>query len=497
MISVRHHQLLWIVSLAALLLVGALTHSGSVRSQQPATSSPTSAKEDTPATAFVSRGEQADDLRPLLIGLRAAFQPEGQLATRAAVTAQRRAIAAAQTALLNRLATASVSNVKRYEFIPFLALTVDAALVEQLRAWPEVASIAEDRLQRISLAESVPLIGAPAAWAAGFSGQGQAVAILDTGVDKTHPFLMGKVVSEACYSTTGSGLISVCPGSVASSTDPGSGVNCSVAGCEHGTHVAGIAAGRSATFSGVARDANVIAIQVFSRISGCTSSVDCTGARNSDILSGLQRVHALRNDFNIAAVNLSLGGDAVGANCDETEMAFKAAIDSLRSVGIATIVASGNAGSNGGISSPACISTAVSVGSSGDGSNGSTVNAISSFSNSASFLNLLAPGEWINSSVPGGTFTMFRGTSQAAPHVTGAWAALKSKTPGASVPQVLAALSESGLPINDARNQISRQRIRVDAAVNALSNTPCAYLISPGTQALPLAGRAVPIFRSA
>jgi subtilisin family serine protease len=61
---------------------------------------------------------------------------------------------------------------------------------------------AEDTLSAPTLADSVPLIGADVAWAAGYSGAGQAVAILDTGVDKTHPFLTGKVIAEACFSST-------------------------------------------------------------------------------------------------------------------------------------------------------------------------------------------------------------------------------------------------------------------------------------------------------
>ena len=72
---------------------------------------------------------------------------------------------------------------------------------------------------------------------------GQTIAVLDTGVDKRHPFLSGKIVSEACYSTTnvGSQVSSVCPGGVQESTAPGSGVPCdlSISGCYHGTHVAG------------------------------------------------------------------------------------------------------------------------------------------------------------------------------------------------------------------------------------------------------------------
>lgn len=430
---------------------------------------------------LLQRAQDEGQVR-VIVGLRASFQPEGLL-TRAAAQTQRAAIARAQTSLLSRLAGVRFGNVKRFALMPYLALEIDAAGLARLAELPDVVSLQEDQLRRPSLAESVPLIGAPAAWASGFSGTGQAVAILDTGVDKTHPFLAGKVVSEACYSTTSAVSSSVCPGGVAQSTATNSGGPCSLGDCAHGTHVAGIAAGSGTSFSGVARDANLIAIQVFSR--GNTANVcgdtpaPCVLAFDSDVLLGLQRVQALSSNLKIAAVNMSLGGGSFSANCDISQAVYKTAIDNLRSVGIATVIASGNEGGTATLSAPACISTAISVGSSRDGSNNTVVNTVSSFSNSASFLHLLAPGEWINSSVPGGSFASFRGTSMAAPHVAGAWAVMKSKSPNASVSQVLQSLMATGVALTDARNGLVKPRIKLDAAVNALSADACNYAISP------------------
>lgn len=435
-----------------------------------------------PGLAELRAKAQAGGAVRVIVGLRVAFQPEGRL-NQAAVQAQRRTIGQAQTALLARLPGVRADSVKRLAALPLLALEVEATGLEQLRNDPAVTTVEEDALHYPTLAESVPLIGAPAAWGNGFAGAGQTLAILDTGVDKTHPFLLNKVVAEGCFSTNSSISTSVCADTVSQSSAPGSGVHCNAPGCDHGTHVAGIAAGKGASFSGVARDANLIAIQVFSRVNGCPSNAtNCLTAFTSDILLGLQRVQQLSSTFKIAAVNLSLGGGQFTANCDAQATAFKMAIDNLRSLDIATIVASGNESHIGALSSPACISSAISVGAVGDGASGAPVNVVSNFSNSATFLHLLAPGDLINSAVPGGTFKTFRGTSQAAPHVAGAWAVLKSKTPAATVPQVLQALLGSGLSVTDARNNLARPRLRVDAAVNALGGTACHYAITPTTQ---------------
>jgi subtilisin len=427
----------------------------------------------------------------VIVGLRVAFLSEG-LISRAAIESQRLRIAQVRTNLLARLPPSSVRSLKTFEFIPFVALEVDLAGLDALRNGPEQASIQEDALLQASLAESVPLIGAPTAWASGYAGAGQTVAILDTGVDKSHPFLAGKVVSEACYSTNSGQTATVCPGGVTQSTAAGSGVNCGVGGCDHGTHVAGIAAGQGVSFSGVAKDASIIAIQVFSSVTGCASS-NCITAFTSDILLGMQRVQALSGTFSIAAINLSLGGESFGSNCDASDPAFKSAVDSLRSIGIATVIASGNNSSNGGMNSPGCISSAISVGSTGDGSNGVTVDAVSSFSNSVSFLSLLAPGQVINSSIPGGGFANFSGTSMATPHVTGAWAVLKSKTPAASVSQILQALVNTGLPVTDPRNGVVKPRIRLDQAISALTGTACDYNIASSSQSFPVAGGSSPV----
>ncbi len=410
----------------------------------------------------------------VIIGLRLdGFRPVGELED-AQREKQQADIKTVQNDTLGRLGSYNLTGVKQFEYMPYLAAEVETAALEMMRQDPQIVSIQEDKAVAPSLAESTPLVGAPAAWTAGFTGYGWTVAVLDTGVDKSHAFLSGKVLSEACYSTNSaaSNTTSVCPGGVAQSTAVNSGVHCGISGCGHGTHVAGIAVGTNASMSGVARDGNVIAVQVFTRFNNatdCNGAAPCVLSYTSDQILGLERVLTLRTSMNIAAVNMSLGGGQYTANCDSE--AQKPAIDNLRSVGIATVIASGNSGYTNALGSPGCISTAVSVGSTGDGSGGATVNVVSSFSNSASFLNLLAPGQLINSSMPGGVFSNLQGTSMAAPHVAGAWAVLKQKKPTATVTEVLNAFTSTGLSITDTRNGIVKPRIRVDSALAAICSS--------------------------
>jgi hypothetical protein len=80
----------------------------------------------------------------------------------------------------------------------------------------------------------------------------------------------------------------------------------------------------------------------------------------------------------------------------------------------------------------------------------------------------LAPGSSINSTIPGGGYAIYNGTSMAAPHVAGAWALIRSAVPDASVDMVLNALKTTGVLITDYRNGIQKPRIDVYAAVQSL-----------------------------
>ena len=415
----------------------------------------------------------------LIVRLNVPFQADGTL-TEPERDSQRKKIKDAADKFENGKSKLRGEKIKKFKFIPFIAVEADGADIDEIEADPDVLTVELDELAEPSLAQSTQIMGAQAAWASGFSGAGQAVAILDTGVEKTHSFLAGKVAAEGCFSTTStSGAASLCPGGVAASTDPGSGSNCAanIDGCDHGTHVAGTAAGRGTSFSGVAKDANIIAIQVFSRFDTATDCgsdpAPCVRSYSSDQIRGLERVYELALTMSVAAANLSLGGGQYTTTCDIGRSAYKAAIENLRSRNIATVVASGNEGSTTGISAPACISNAISVGSTNDTVyQGAGADTVSPFSNSASILTMLAPGLYISSSLPGGGFGTWGGTSMAAPHAAGAYAILRQKSPTATLQVMTQALVSTGLAVTDTRNGIVKPRINVNAALSALSSTP-------------------------
>ncbi|MEV0188589.1 S8 family serine peptidase [Kitasatospora purpeofusca] len=354
-------------------------------------------------------------------------------------------------------ATGAGPTLVSYDTLPVVTLRVDEAGLRKLSTGPGVVSVTEDVPVPPALNESTVRIGSDRAFAAGKTGAGATVAILDTGVAVNHPFLSGRVRTQACFSVNdeAAGATSLCPDGSAQqegdgSADADSGP-CAALGteCSHGTHVAGIAAGNGAGISGapargVAPGADIIAVQVFSRFSSdevcwVTGTNPCVLSYTSSQLKGLEKVLALkRAGTDVVAANLSLGAGHWTTACTRDPLA--AVIDALRAADVATVVAAGNSGDPDAVSSPGCVPSAITVGATTDD------DQLATFSNRGPLLDLLAPGTDIVSSVPGG-YASKNGTSMAAPHVTGALAVLRQTYPGLGVDRLEALLKNDGRPI--------------------------------------------------
>lgn len=446
------------------------------------------------------------DLTRVIVALAGSYAPEGKL-TDAEVTLQRKRIADAQARIITLLGAATgkpdakdtARVTQRYTAVPGLALELTPEARAKLASSSDVGRLLDDGLVPATLMQTTgPSPSATDARRAnllpgGPRGRGQVVAVLDTGVDRDHPFLgTERFVAGACFSSGSWGGFpesGLCPDGTNREIDDAAGENCSstVDGCRHGTHVAGIVGGFEDTNdngrldtedrAGVAPEVSFIAVQVFHAMNVAAvceamgRTAPCALANDSDIIAGLDHVETLAKEHSIAAANLSLGGGWFNdqRTCDSLFWLTKWAVDDLFSKNVATVVASANEASLGplpfvpGVGQPACISGVVSVGNLRD--NG-TINPSSQ---SAPFLTLLAPGTAVRSSVPGTGFASFTGTSMAAPHVAGALALMRERRAQTGAPIAVAAmvgaLRTAGRPIFDARNGVTTPTLDVPLAL--------------------------------
>ncbi len=349
---------------------------------------------------------------------------------------------------------------------PSFATELGRDQLRRLAADPAVVRITPDLRATTQLDVTTVTIGMPAAWARRATGAWRALAVIDTGAETTHPFLGAfRVAAEGCFLTTPS-----CPNGRDEQTGRGAGAPTS--GLSHGTHVSGIAVGKRKTdqgtpAAGVAKYANLVVINVFEK-TGYTYS--------SSMIRALEYVEELsiRNPtWFLRAVNMSIGGWTLyGDYCDDVDPEMKAVIDRLRRRDVATVIAAGNGYATNAMNWPGCLSSAVSV-----GATDRLGDTVAYYGNVAAGTRLLAPGgdfyngDGVYSSVIGGGFEAYQGTSMAAPHVAGAIVALSSRFAGRGVSEIEDALRRTGATVRDDRvgNGFAVPRIDVAAAAAFLA----------------------------
>jgi subtilisin family serine protease len=303
--------------------------------------------------------------------------------------------------LLARAAPAGARKVRELPSVGAVAVTVprgDAAkfweAVDDDRPTALVAPMFDRSVRRIrldgtvtaSLDVSVPLIGAPAAWQAGYDGTGVTVAVLDTGIDTNHPDLAGKVVEAKNFTAR------------PDATDEHG----------HGTHVASTVAGSGAAsggrYKGVAPGAKLLNGRVLdNRGSGSESQV----------IAGMEWAAARAK-----VVSMSLGAGAT----DGTDPMSEAVNRLSAQYGTLFVIAAGNSGVPQSVGAPGAAEAALTVGAS------TKTDTMASFSSrgprvgdSAVKPEIVAPGASITAAKAGTNgYVAMSGTSMATPHVSGA-----------------------------------------------------------------------------
>jgi subtilisin family serine protease len=284
-----------------------------------------------------------------------------------------------------------------YKIINGLAANLSEKEVDNLKKNPLVASVDPDVEVRALDINADNQIRASDVWSAGYTGTGVKVAILDTGIDTTHPEFNSRIVNchneiykvkTTCLDENG-----------------------------HGTHVAGIvgASGVYPSAKGVAPSALFVIDQVLN-------------AQGSGSLSGI----IAGIDYSVASgakvISMSLGTSPItknSPNCDSTYPSFTAAITNAVNAGVTVVAAAGNSGQQG-VGAPACISKTIAVAAV------SSTDSIASFSSVGAPVKdhgIAAPGVSIFSTWKSGAYNTISGTSMATPHVSGTIALMLQAKP--------------------------------------------------------------------
>lgn len=451
-------------TITALLLLG--TVSVPVSAQEPPRQSAPQAR--AVVDAAVRAGHVESQVRDALLAAIKNGQSVRALVVTSSTPLAEDASAQAQqdTGAAHKAEIAATQGVEIENLLPSLNTTVvtinSVEGLAGLASMPDATIVADKEFQRMD-ASSEAYVSAPTVRNYGYDGAGYYIGIIDSGVDYTHPDLgscaypgapapcrVALLPPDFSRVSTGGPLF-----------DDGT-LDDSI---RHGTNVA-------ATASFMARGARIIGADVFGAPSPTTGR---SSAFASDIAAAIQYMINLKaSGYPIVAVNLSLGFSG-GGGCPDV-----LGITALRNAGIVPVAAAGNSGYVGGafvtgLANPACVPSAVSVGATFDGSisgsatfsgctNSTTAaDTIACFSQTSSGLSMLAPGV----SVSGGGLTM-SGTSQAAPHVAGAIAALASAVPQATATDLVAGVIASQTRVFDSRIGLSFPRLSM---LDALAET--------------------------
>jgi len=411
----------------------------------------------------------------------------------------KQAVYDAQNQVMSNLDDSQVRITNRFIYIFAFSAEVTLQGLKDLTANADVLSIENDVILHANLAQGIPLMNASTPRSS-YNGSGLSVAICDTGIDYTHPRLGGGGFPNS---------------KVIGGYDCGDNDNNPIDADGHGTACAGIAAGDLGTvgdyIGGVAYSARLYAVKISHGTGG--------SAYTSDMIEGWEWciTHQYDNSSNpIMIISTSFGGGRYFSTCDIASIAMTTAAANAVSAGMTLFVSSGNDGYCDSIGWPACISHVISVGAVYDAAfttssigwcvaEGSCTQkiltvgcdtgyyfpefpepgSVIAYSNTSSFLSLLAPSNWATTTRVGGGYWNtpygFGGTSAACPYAAGVAACLQTAakaitgfylTPG----QVKSTLIDNGDLVTDGKVAITKPRVNLGDAIDSIGGSSTLYV---------------------
>ena len=444
--------------------------------------------------------------------------PRADFTTESGRQSWRSAVSSRQSEVLAMLPAGTHRVAARYENFMGLALEVNLEALDALLGDPLVQWVEPVRVKQRTLNQGISVMNGTAMRST-FRGAGVTVAIIDDGVDYTHPNLGGGGFPNA----------KVIGGIDTAGVGDSNPRNPSGA---HGTACAGIAAGNVPNggsvgdfIGGVAPDAKIAAVKVF-------PDGEDEDASDDDIIQGIDWCVTNQNlspTNPIMVISMSLGGDRFFASCDNSSPAFVNAINAAIAAGITIVAASGNDGFCNSMSAPACFTGIISVGATFDGNIGNYETCLDSttchpgqnfgsdcpryvnvttaarqvtpYSNTASFLDILGPSDNSHTADIVGSagytsnnyITDFNGTSAATPYIAGAIAALQSAAKARrgsfyTPAEIRQLITSTGISVTDTKGGglnpgITKPFMNMQAALDAIptAGTPGLEVRDGGT----------------